>query len=270
MKIGVAGLGLIGGSIALRLLDRHDVTGFDTSKDARLAAGRAGIPTVDRLRDLVPADAVVIATSIGAIVPTLEELEPFAGKAVLIEVGSLKSAVAAFAERATRDLRLVGLHPMAGSTGTGIRAGHPAMFEGRAFLLVPTARTDEHAHEVAVTLTQELGGTVTECSVEVHDRVVAAVSALPLAAAIALASVARGASPLPVEDVAGPGLRDATRLAGTDAQLALALLAVPGLREHLSSLRSAIAQIESALGDPQALRALLEEADVDRPQDPTR
>lgn len=101
---------------------------------------------------------------------------------------------------------------------------------------------------------------MTELSVEAHDRAVSAVSALPLAVAVALARVAREASPVEIELVAGPGFRDATRLAGTSTDLALALLAAPGLREHLASLRAAIEQLEGALGDERALRALLERA----------
>ncbi len=260
MKLGVAGLGLIGGSIALGLRSGHTVQGYDRSTEARQAAEARGIAVVERLQDLLPADAVILATPIDQIVPTLEELVPHAGSATLIEVGSLKSAVAAFADRAPADSRIVGLHPMAGGTATGIAAADPVMFRGRPFLVVPTARTDSHAKALATRIAQALGGNVTEVSVEAHDRAVSAVSALPLAVAVALARVAREASPVDLELVAGPGLRDATRLAATSPDLALALLAAPGLREHLASLRGAIEEVERALGDEQALRTLLERA----------
>lgn len=265
MRLGVVGLGLIGGSMALGLREHHDVAGFDISEAARAAAARRGIRTVERPEDLFPADAVVLATPLGAVVPTLEALATRAGDAVIVEVGSLKSAVASFAERAPRGARIVGLHPMAGSTGSGFDAADPALFRGRPFLVVPTARSDERATALAGDLARELGGRVTVCSAAVHDRAVAAVSALPLAAAMALARVARSATPIDIDAVAGPGLRDGTRLAGTSHDLALALLAAPGLREHLAALRDAIAEIASALGDDEAMRALLERAASDRP-----
>lgn len=257
MKLGVAGLGLIGGSIALGLRDAHTVAGYDTSSEARAAAAARGVTVVERLEDLLPADAVIVATPIGQIVSTIEALAPRADGAVLGEVGSLKSAVAAYAERAPKDSRIVGLHPMAGGTSTGIAAADGAMFRGRPFLVVPTARSDSRAMAVAFEISRCLGGEVTELSVDDHDRAVSAVSALPLAVAIALARVAREAGPVDVERVAGPGLRDATRLAATSTDLALALLSAPGLREHLASLRTAIEQIEGALGDDRALRSLL-------------
>jgi prephenate dehydrogenase len=134
------------------------------------------------------------------------------------------------------------------------------MFRGRPFMVVPMARTDSRAMAVVTEIARALGGELTEVSVDDHDAAVSAVSALPLAVAVALARVAREASPVEIELVAGPGLRDATRLAGTSTDLALALLAAPGLREHLASLRAAIEQLEGALGDERALRALLERA----------
>lgn len=262
MRVGVAGLGLIGGSIALGLGERHEVVGYDTAAPAREAAARRGLRTVEALAELLPADAVVVATPLASIVPTLAALAPRAGQAVLVEVGSLKSAAAAFAERSSA--RIVGLHPMAGSTATGLAAADAAMFRGRPFLVVPMAHTDAEAARVAGDIARGLGGTVTVCSVAVHDSTVAAVSALPLATAVALARVARDAVPMPLEAVAGTGMRDATRLAATPLELALQLLRAPGLAEHIASLRAALADLERALGDEAALRALLEDAQQDR------
>lgn len=257
MRVGVVGLGLIGGSIALGLRDRHAVAGYDRHEGTRSAARERGLTVVDRLEDLLPADAIVVATPLAAVVPTLESLARASGDAVLVEVGSLKAAVARFADGAPEGVRVVGLHPMAGSTAAGFGAADPGLFRGRSFLIVVTSRSDERSMAVVGELSRDLGGTVTVCSPEVHDRAIAAVSALPLAAAVALDRVARSALPMPYDAVAGTGIRDATRLAGTPPELALPLLSAPGLREHLTSLRGAIAEIERSLGDDDALRALL-------------
>lgn len=260
MRVAVVGLGLIGGSIALGLQARHDVRAHDTDTGTREAARARGVAVVDHAEDVLPADAIIVATPLAAIVPTLGAIVPRADGAVVIEVGSLKAGVAAFAESAPAGARVVGLHPMAGSTASGFAAADPSMFRGRPFLVVPTARSDERAMRVAGDIARDLGGTVTVCSAQVHDRAVAAVSSLPLATAIALARVAAAAVPAPLDAVAGPGLRDSTRLASTPLELALPLLAAPGLSEHIASLRAALADIERALGDDAALRALLERA----------
>src|SRR5439155_980821 len=94
MRIGVAGVGLIGGSLALALRDRHEVTGYDTDERARAAAKGDGIRIVTRLDELLPADAVLVATPISAIVPALEHLATHSDGAVLLDPGSLKRAVA--------------------------------------------------------------------------------------------------------------------------------------------------------------------------------
>ena len=92
MKIGIAGLGLIGGSLALALRDRHEVTGYDTDERARAAAKADGIRIATRLEELVPGDAVLVATPLTAIVPALEQLAARADGAVLVDTGSLKRA----------------------------------------------------------------------------------------------------------------------------------------------------------------------------------
>src|SRR5207247_2327471 len=84
VKIGIAGLGLIGGSLALALRDRHEVTGYDNDERARAAAKTDGLRIAAGLEDLLPADAVVVATPISAIVPTLERLSQRSNGAVLL------------------------------------------------------------------------------------------------------------------------------------------------------------------------------------------
>src|SRR5688572_3934131 len=130
-----------------------------------------------------------------------------------MEVGSLKAAVAAFAETAPGTARIVGAHPMAGATTAGFTAARADLFRERPFLIVPTARSDTDAMAVAGDIARDAGGVATVCSTVVHDRAMAHLLAAPLAAASALALSADGAGPL--LGLAGPGFRDTTRLAGT-------------------------------------------------------
>jgi prephenate dehydrogenase len=262
VKIGVAGLGLIGGSLALALRGTHEVAGYDTDERARAAAKADGIRIVARLDDLIPADAVLIATPISAIVPALEQLAARSDGAVLIDTGSLKRAVADYAARAPVGTRIVGGHPMAGTTSAGFSAADPGLFRGRAFLLVPTARSDDAAMAVAGTIARAVGGTVTVCSADVHDRAMARLVAGPLAAAAALAVA--GAQAEPLLGAAGPGFRDSTRLADTPADLATELLfgnaadvaaAIGSIVEGLTQLRDAVER-----GDKEYARSFLQAA----------
>jgi prephenate dehydrogenase len=262
VRIGVAGLGLIGGSLALALRDAHDVTGYDISHKTRDAAGRRGIRVVDVVEALLPADAVIVATPMSAVLPTLEALATRSNGAVLLDTASVRGPIEEFA-RARDGAAFVGLHPMAGRSAQGFEAADPAMLRGRPFLIVPTTRADSRATGVAGDVARAAGGVPAVCSAVEHDRIVATLSALPLAIAAAL-SVA-GAEAVPQTPAfAGPGYRDATRLASTPADLGEALLMAnsPNVIAAISRLRATLDELERAIAsrDVTALRAFLDAA----------
>lgn len=259
MNVAIAGLGLIGGSLALALRKRHRVTGFDTDANMREAARAAGIDVVGALEALLPADAVIVATPLASVVATLASLTERAGGAVLMDAGSLKAAVAAFAQTAPSTVRIVATHPMAGATTAGFAAARADLFHDRPFLIVPTARSDAVAMAIAGTVVRDAGGAATVCSADVHDRAMAFLLGAPLAAASALAVIGGQAGPL--LPFAGPGFRDTTRLAGTPLDLAEQLLTANAgnVVAALALLRERLQEIEDAVAarDGEALRRLL-------------
>ena len=234
MRVGIAGCGLIGGSLALALRAAHDVRAYDP-------AGTGEIPSVGRVEDLLESDVVVVATPLSQVVPTLQVLAARADGAVLMDVGSLKRDVAAFAATAPATARIVGGHPMAGTTEQGYAAARADLFAGRPFFLVPTARSDERSLQVAGDLARAAGAVPTVVSAAEHDRIAAVLSGLPLLVARALARV--GAD---LADLAGPGFRDATRLAKTPPELADALL-----KGNASEVRAALAKLRTALDEAE-------------------
>ena len=234
MRVGIAGCGLIGGSLALALRAAHDVRAYDP-------AGTGEIPSVGRVEDLLQSDVVVVATPLSQVVPTLRALASQSDGAVLMDVGSLKRDVAAFAATAPATARIVGGHPMAGTTEQGYAAARADLFAGRPFFLVPTARSDERSLQVAGDLARAAGAVPTVVSAAEHDRIAAVLSGLPLLVARALARV--GAD---VADLAGPGFRDATRLARTPPELADALL-----KGNASEVRAALAKLRTALDEAE-------------------
>ena len=238
MRVGIAGCGLIGGSMALALRETHEVRVFDP-------AGTSGLTGVAALLDLLPADVVIVATPLAQIVPTLRALAVRGDGTVLLDVGSLKREVAEYAATAPEGARIVGGHPMAGTTGSGLAAADAELFRGRPFFLVPTARSDDAAMGVAGDVARATGAVPTVASAAEHDRMVAVLSGLPLAVAIALART--GAD---IAGFAGPGYRDATRLAATPPELAAALLKgnADELRAALATFRTALADVERELG----------------------
>ena len=158
-----------------------------------------------------------------------------------MDVGSVKRDVAAFAATAPATARIVGGHPMAGTTERGYKAARADLFRDRPFFLVPTERSDERAMALAGELARAAGAVPTVVSAAEHDRIAAVLSGLPLLVARALARV--GAD---VADLAGPGFRDATRLASTPPELADALL-----RGNADEVRAALAKLRTALDDAE-------------------
>jgi prephenate dehydrogenase len=261
MHIGIAGTGLIGGSLALALHHGHDVVAFDEDPQARALAARAGLRVADRLAALLPADVVIVATPLDAVVPTIAAVAPVARGAVLMDTGSLKAPLAAFSREAPAEARIVGGHPMAGSTASGFAAADAELFRGRSFLLVPTARSDALAMERAGEVARGVGAVPTVCSADTHDRLIAATSAGPLAAAIGLALLAEESGADALAPFIGPGLTDATRLAATPAALARALLADdPHTDAAIGRLIELLEELRATAGRRQPLEALLERA----------
>ena len=264
MNIGIAGLGLIGGSLALALKERHHVTGFDTDPKTRDAARAAGIDVIASLEALLPADAVIVATPMHAVVPTLVLLAPHAGTAVLLDVASVRSPVETFAASAPPGCRIVGLHPMAGRSGAGFGAASAELLKGRPFLVVPTARSDTEAMALAGTLARDAGGEVTVCSAAQHDRIVAVLSAVPLTFAAALALTGAETVEGNLASLSGPGFGDSTRLALTSPELGSAMLLANGenVRAALTRARAILDEVDRAIasGDAAGLNAILERA----------
>ncbi|MDQ2952287.1 MAG: prephenate dehydrogenase/arogenate dehydrogenase family protein [Chloroflexota bacterium] len=263
MKIGIAGLGMIGGSLALALRSSHTVTGFDTDPKTRDDAARAGIAMAERLEDLAEADAVIIATPVVAIVPTLTALDSHVDAAVLLDVGSVRAPVEHYVRGHPEGARIVGLHPMAGRSAHGFAAADPALLAGRPFLVVPTQRADARAMAVAGEIARTAGGVVTVCSASEHDRIVALVSGLPLALAAAL-SVAAAEGVRDLGSFAGPGFRDTTRVALTSLDLGEGMLRANAANvvHAIARFRGTLDQIEQAVADVDvaALRGILERA----------
>jgi len=166
---------------------------------------------------------MVIAAPVTQIVPLLRELAPhLPERAIVTDVGSVKSAIcreaqAALAEAAPH-AHFVGSHPMAGSEKNGWEHAQADLFEGRTCFVTPFAESDANATETVAQFWEALGAKVVCVTPTEHDEIVAHISHLPQALASTLcAALARKGGNW--HHYAGGGLRDTTRIAGSDPQL---------------------------------------------------
>ncbi len=139
MKIGIVGLGLIGGSLGLDLRRLgHQVLGV--SRQAQTCEQAIARGAVDQaspnLAILGEAEVIFVCTPLDAIQTTAEQLFPHLSPAtILTDVGSVKTPVV----EAIAPLwpNFVGGHPMAGTAAVGIAAAEPSLFAQKPYVLTP-------------------------------------------------------------------------------------------------------------------------------------
>jgi prephenate dehydrogenase len=244
--VAIAGLGLVGGSLA-RALTRagYRVIGVDRPEVlAQAQAARAvaeGVATVEECA--WQADVLVLAAPPPANRRLLRRVARLRRpRLVVTDVGSVKGAIVAEGRRL--GLRcFVGGHPMAGTEGSGFAAGHAGLFQDRPWLLTPQG-SDARAVRVVERLARAVGARPVVLRPEAHDRVVAFLSHVPQLTAWALAAAARGdAVTRRYLDEAGPGFRDMTRLAASPRSLWRDILA-----ENREEVARALAAMVRQLG----------------------
>lgn len=214
--IGIVGLGLVGGSLALDLRDREvSVVGTDIDPLHRDLAARAGIEVVaDTAAVASRADLVVVAVPPAEVGATVGAVAAQAPDAVVTDVASVKASTALGLADPPR--QWVGGHPMAGTERTGFAAARPGMLSGATWLLTPTDTVDRDALVAVLELVLAVQAVPVVLAPADHDRLVATVSHVTHLLAYALHGVASTLGREVVDLVAGPSFRDATRVAASD------------------------------------------------------
>jgi prephenate dehydrogenase len=263
-RLTVAGVGLIGGSLALAARQAGlvgEVVGFGRS-EANLELARArGI--VDRFARepavaVAGADAVLLAAPVGACATLAEAFRPHVGPHTLLtDVGSVKgSVVAALEARWPEPGRVVGGHPIAGSEEAGAGAARADLFRDRLCILTPTRTTRPEALASVRRLWEGVGARVEEMDTGAHDAILARVSHLPHLSAVALVdAVAQAqAGGRPVGAYAGSGLLDTTRIAASSPEVwrDIVLANAGPLRSALAEFRAALDRLEQLVASRDA------------------
>lgn len=257
MKILIRGAGLLGTSLGLALTQTGaEVHLEDLDADAVRVA--EGMGAGSSLACDNP-DVVFIAVPPSAVAAEVAAALDRFPDATVTDVSSVKAEPLAALEG--RDLRrYVPGHPMAGREISGAAAGRGDLFEDRPWILTPLPQTDPARLEQVAGLAERLLAVVRLMHPEEHDRAVAICSHTPQVVASLLAAQLVAASASDVS-VAGPGVRDTTRIAGSDpglwAQILLAnadhvQVTLDRFADDVASFRAAL-----AAGDAQAIHELL-------------
>jgi prephenate dehydrogenase len=264
--MGVVGLGLMGASLARAVRSvapETRIVAVEPRDDVRASALEDGVADEALPVPGAPLSAcslAVLCTPVAAIEALLEPVSRLLPDgAVLTDVGGAKSRLLEVAGRDVRPgVAFVGAHPMFGGHG-GYAAASAEKWRGGTVAVCTDGPAE--AVEAVARLHLALGANVERCTAAEHDAAVAMVSHLPYLVASALAAAASEAGPLALR-LAGPGLKDMTRLASFpfDIQGEVARRnahlpeAARRLESHLARLLAAIAE------SPDAARKALEAA----------
>jgi prephenate dehydrogenase len=257
-RIAILGTGLIGGSFGLavrRRFPQTSIVGWDRPEVLPRAAGRGAIDVghtelADALRG---ADLIYVALPLGATIDLLPPIARHAeSHAQVTDTCGTKVELCRLAAKLFHEgARFLGGHPMAGKETKGIENADPDLFVDATYLLIAEeSDRDPRVTEFAALL-QEIGARPTFLDAETHDWAVSIVSHLPQMLALALAQVLRDETDetgLPLA-LAGPGLRDSLRLAGSpyDVWRDLCLANRENIRRALDRLLQALEHVRSSL-----------------------
>lgn len=211
-RVAIVGLGVIGGSAALKLIERGaKPAGFAVDEDDRDRAARAGVRVAASLADAVrDADLVLIAVPLDRLSPVAREVIATVGEhATILHAAGLQRPDATRFDPAVAG-RVLGSHPMAGAGRAGFAAASADLFSG-ATVYVEERGTRRMREDAELFWSMAGASRVEYLDAVAHDDLIAAISHVPQLIAIALAATLAYGNVPPSR--LGPGGRDMTRLA---------------------------------------------------------
>ena len=254
-KVRIVGSGLIGTSIGLGLVQRGiSVEMIDSDLSAQALA-------MDLTGGVVVADPelVVLALPTSALSQVINSEIAINPQSTFMDVGSVKNEVVLEIKTFSGlSRRFLPTHPMAGREIGGASSARGDLFQGRSWILTPEADCLPESKELVLDLIKRLGATPIELSALEHDAAVAKISHLPQIAASLVAKQLIG-TPAEWMELAGQGLRDTTRIAGSDEKLWKEIIYSnrAEISELLISLQNDLTQMIAALDDPSKIEGLI-------------
>ncbi len=261
----IVGTGLIGTSIALALREQGVAVHLADRDAGSLRLARelgAGVEWAEG----VTVDVAIIAVPPQAVAERLAALQKAGAARFYTDVASVKALPLREAASLGCDLTTyVAGHPLAGRERSGPAAARADLFLGRPWALCPTEETSPDAVEALYGLVKLCGGEAVRIGAEEHDRAVAVVSHAPHVTASAVAARLAEA-PAAALGLAGPGVRDVTRIAASDPRLWTGILSGNALpvAEVLEAVAADLAAAAASLrtsagsGDPDAMARVTE------------
>ena len=225
----VAGLGLIGGSLAkaIKKVETHYLIGYDLSDETLQIALEENV--IDEKANNFEkaakrAEIIVLAAPISETIKLLERLDSveFDDEVIVTDVSSVKGSILEAANQLENEkITFIGGHPMAGSHKTGIKAAREHLFENAIYVLTPTTACSSEKVNILKDVLRETKSNFLILQPEEHDEMTSVISHFPHLIASSLVHQARKweqvHSYLP--ELAAGGFRDITRIASSNPKM---------------------------------------------------
>jgi prephenate dehydrogenase len=276
--IAVAGVGLIGGSLALALKQRgmvNQVIGFGRSRENLEKAKILG--AIDEISTSIAeaarkADIIVLATPAGSMADILEEILPELDQnKIITDVASVKHGIVEQALDILGPLssRFVPAHPIAGKEHSGVTAASDDLFQDHKVAITPSVKTDADACRRIEDMWSAVGADVVTMGVAEHDRVLAMTSHLPHILAYAMVHLfASGKDKEKCYEMAAGGFYDFTRIASSDPVMwrDICRMNREQVLTHIENYQETLERIASMIekGDDDEIEALFASAKAAR------
>ncbi len=218
-KVGVIGVGFMGGSLALALkknFNNFEIIGHARSSRSFKRLKKAGV--VDKIERsekeiAAQADLLILATPVSAIVNLLKKLGPCLKEgAVVIDLGSTKEKIEKTAKMSfSKGAFFVGCHPLCGSEKKGVEAAKKGLYE-RSLCFITS---NNKAAPLVEKIWKKIGAKVIKVNPKTHDKITCFISHLPHLISFSLIN----AVPDRYLEFSSSGFRDFTRIASSPDNL---------------------------------------------------
>jgi prephenate dehydrogenase len=264
-SVAIAGVGLIGGSIAAALKIHGypgPIIGLGRNQarlDAAKSAGLIDVATTDVASIAIQPSLWIFCTPVDRIVAGIQQAAALARPdTVFTDAGSTKQSICEeLGARLENQTEFVGSHPLAGSEKNGYEHADPEIFKNRLCVITPSDSNTMTAIDRVEQFWQSLGMRTVSTSPSEHDRLLATTSHLPHVVAAALVSLIDEEN----QSFAATGFRDTTRVAGGDPDLWTAILSRNSqhVTDAIRAMRQSLKQFQNAVSnnDEAAIRKLL-------------
>ena len=240
LKIGIVGLGLIGGSIFKALCALQcNVYGASLS-NATIEKAKKYTPDVSKsLLILKDCDIVFVCTPMNKTLETLEKLDKILPETTIVtDTSSLKR----FVSTTKYNFKFIPSHPMAGTEFSGFDNSFETLFQNAKWILTPLEKTSETDVKKLISIIEVLGSKTSLTTPKKHDEAVALISHMPMLVSQAIFKTAKD-NKLALK-LAASGFRDMTRLAVTNEEMAQDMINL-----NSDNIQNSLLMLYSSIGE---------------------